>query len=137
MLCPKCGAQVPEQNNFCEQCGFDLREIRFQENLLENDPQLARMNHKYINRGILRLVSGGATALCLFFFYQSLEGNLPDSFGIFGMLLFLPALIVFLIACILRGTIRGKIKRTLSEKYSGVNPPSALQEYPEEGNNRG
>nr|MDD6336305.1 zinc ribbon domain-containing protein [bacterium] len=113
MICPKCGWEILQDKNFCEQCGFDARAITQQQNWLENDPLLIMMNNQYAKCGVMRLISGIAVALSVFLMYNALENNIADGFGEFGMVLFVPALIVFIVACILRGSMKKKIKRQL------------------------
>lgn len=116
MTCPKCGAEISAEKNFCEQCGFDLREIKQQENLLETDPILTKMDNKYIKHGRWRLVSGLAVVLSLFLVYNSLEDNISGRFGEFGMVLFLPALVVFIISCVMRGVQKKKVMVELQQR---------------------
>ncbi len=113
MVCPKCGLETEDAKNFCEQCGFDFREIKTQENLLETDPVLVSMNNQYIRYGIVRLIAGVVTLACLFLIYQWLENNIWDGFGDIGLLFFLPALIVFIVFSVLRGSVKKKIQREL------------------------
>lgn len=119
MVCPKCGMETDNPKNFCEQCGFDFREIKVQENLLETDPVLVSMNNQYARYGIVRLVAGLAALVFLFLIYQWLENNIPERLGDIGLLLFLPALIVFIVFSVLRGSMRKKIQRELTNRTQG------------------
>ena len=123
MNCPNCGAEIAEQQNFCETCGYDIRTIAHQAQLLERDPALMELDTRYAKRGLVRLIAGCAAAGSLLLLYQSLEGNLPDALGMLGMLLFLPSLLVFVIFCILRGTLRAKIRRELATRSAGTGNP--------------
>ena len=119
MVCPKCGMETDSPKNFCEQCGFDLRDIKAQESLLKTDPVLVSMNNQYACYGIVRLVTGLAALAFLFLIYQWLENNIPERLGDIGLLLFLPALIVFIVFSVLRGSMRKKIQRELANRTQG------------------
>lgn len=71
MVCPKCGMETDNPKNFCEQCGFDFREIKAQENLLETDPVLVSMNNQYTRYGVIRLVAGLAALVLQLHYHQT------------------------------------------------------------------
>ena len=112
MECPNCGASLVQEKNFCEQCGYDLRKDQHREFLLEHDPKIAKLNESYAKTGLIRYISSIAFIVALFFMYYSLEGDLPDGFGIFGMLVSVPALAITLVALLLR---RRKKKQIIEE----------------------
>ena len=128
MVCPNCGVEQPENNRFCTQCGFDLQGVRRQQTLLETDPALVELNQKYARHGVWRLISGAALAISLVLVHQWLEGNISDAFGDLGLLLFLPSLVIFIVACALRGATKGRIRRALQDCTGPEAPPAQERE---------
>ena len=116
MNCVQCGTQVPLEQNFCGQCGCDIRIIKKRKVLLETDPELKAMNRNYIHYGVLRLIAGLLAALSIFLIYNALESHIPDELGILGMILLLPSVIALSIGCILRGCQKRKMQRKLENR---------------------
>lgn len=115
MKCPKCGSMIDYNVNFCENCGFDLREINEAYKLLENDPVLSRLNNRYYIVGGVKLFSGIIAFVSLILMYSALKYNLPDIVGILGMIFILPSFVIFIISCIIRGIQKRKIEKELKK----------------------
>lgn len=113
MICPNCGFENEENAVFCSQCGYDIKSGNEMENLINNDPILNVLNGQYIRLGIAKYVFGFLFAFSFLTMYFTLEYNLPDGLGIFGMLLFVVSLICFIIFSVLRSVKAKKIRKEL------------------------
>lgn len=116
IACPACGFMNPATNNHCEKCGEDLREQQKLQQLLDTDPELVALNEKYAKQGMKRAVSGFAAVASAFVFYQWLEYDRFEFLSTIAMMAFPVALIVFIIFCCKRGSMKKKIMRMLEEK---------------------
>jgi RNA polymerase subunit RPABC4/transcription elongation factor Spt4 len=113
MTCPNCGFISDETQKFCQQCGFDLRTLQWQQQLLQTDPALSSYSQKESSTSLVCRISGIATLLCIALMYFWLEDKLPEIFGTVGLLTFFPSLITWLISWLLCLGLRAKIKKLM------------------------
>lgn len=110
--CTNCQREIPVGQTLCPVC---QRQQTLQR-LMERDPELAALDNRYIQAGVLRLVFGVLMAVFGVLMKSALDGAFSDGVGMFSMVAAPVCLILWLSQCIRRGVLK---KKLLSRLESG------------------
>lgn len=115
--CTNCHREIPEGQTLCPVCQRQetIRQLE------ERDPELAVLDNRYIQAGVLRYVFGVLTAVLAVLLKSSLDDVFSDGVGMFSMVATPVCLLVWLTQCIRRGVLKKKILRHLES--AGVELP--------------
>lgn len=115
ITCPSCEKSAGAQNDYCPNCGANLKGAKRKLWLLQSDPALSVMNEKYRKKSVRVMQSGSAAIAAIAAFYMWLEGILPDFFFELSFLTFFVSLICFGVFNIQRMNLKKQITQMLGD----------------------